>query len=333
MRILYAIQGTGNGHMARAEEIVPHLLEFGKVDLFVSGSQADIKLPYPVKYKSKGLSFYFGKSGGIDFLKTFKFNSSKRVLREIRELPVTDYDLVVNDFEAISAYACRKRKVPCLALSHQFAMLSPKIPKPRRKDPVGAWFLKHYAPVPDGVGFHFAPYDRKIFSPVIRSSLKDLKVSDKGHYTVYLPAYDDERLVAFLQQFRNVRWQVFSKHCTGSYVTKHVSVRPVDNQAFLRSMVTSSGVLCGAGFETPSEAISLGKKLMVVPMKNQYEQHLNAAALKSLGVPVCRKIGKKAEEKLAKWLEEDRFPKIEFADVARPAVEQIMKLYHDGSGV
>ncbi len=68
MKILYAIQGTGNGHIARAEEIAPLLNNFGKVDLFVSGSQADIKLPFPVKYKSKGLSFFFGKKGGIDFI-------------------------------------------------------------------------------------------------------------------------------------------------------------------------------------------------------------------------------------------------------------------------
>ena len=80
MKILYAIQGTGNGHLARAEDVIPYLQEHGDLDLFVSGAQADIKLSYPVKYKSKGLSFYFGKSGGIDFLRTFKKNSSRDVL-------------------------------------------------------------------------------------------------------------------------------------------------------------------------------------------------------------------------------------------------------------
>ena len=56
---------------------IPILKEYGALDIFVSGAQADVKLSYPVKYKSKGLSFFFGKSGGIDFLKTFKQNSSK----------------------------------------------------------------------------------------------------------------------------------------------------------------------------------------------------------------------------------------------------------------
>jgi hypothetical protein len=59
MKILYAIQGTGNGHIARAEDIIPVLSQYGDLDLFISGAQADIKLSFPVKYKSKGLSFYF----------------------------------------------------------------------------------------------------------------------------------------------------------------------------------------------------------------------------------------------------------------------------------
>jgi len=80
VKILYAIQGTGNGHLSRAEDVIPALREYGELDLFVSGAQADIKLSYPIKYTSKGLSFYFGKRGGIDFLKTFKKNSSKEVL-------------------------------------------------------------------------------------------------------------------------------------------------------------------------------------------------------------------------------------------------------------
>jgi len=103
MKILYAIQGTGNGHLSRAVDIIPELKRYGSLDLFVSGAQADISLPYPVKYKSKGLSFYFGKTGGINFYKTFVQNSSNEVLKEINSFPVEKYDLVVNDFEPITA--------------------------------------------------------------------------------------------------------------------------------------------------------------------------------------------------------------------------------------
>lgn len=66
-------------------------------------------------------------------------------------------------------------------------------------------------------------------------------------------------------------------------------------------------MLCGAGFETPAEVLHLNKKLLVVPMKSQYEQHCNAAALKKLGVPVLKKVKKNQFLKLnAGWKKENR---------------------------
>ncbi len=327
MKILYAIQGTGNGHIARAEEIVPLLNNFGKVDLFVSGSQADIKLPFPVKYKSKGLSFFFGKKGGIDFIKTFKNNSSKRVMREIKEFPVEKYDLVINDFEAITAWACHKRDVPCIALSHQYALLSPKAPRPKHFDPVGTWFLNNYAPVNEGVGFHFASYDENIFTPVIRERIRKIKPTDDGHYTVYLPAYDDKKLVKLLLKFSTIKWQMFSKHTNKPYHIGKLSVYPVNNEAFSISMASAHGVLCGAGFETPAEALYLKKKLLVVPMKNQYEQHFNAASLKQMGVPSIKKVNKKNLIKIEEWIESATKVNVDYKETALPAIERLMKIH------
>jgi len=329
VKILYAIQGTGNGHIARAEEIAPILSDYGNVDLFVSGSQADIKLSMPVKYRSKGLSFYFGKKGGIDFLKTFKNNSSKRVMREIKEFPVEKYDLVINDFEAITAWACHKREVPCIALSHQYSLLSPKVPKPKHFDPVGTWFLNNYAPVREGVGFHFASYDQNMFTPVIRERIRKMKPLDKGHYTVYLPAYDDKKLVKLLLQVSGVQWHLFSRHITKPYHIGKLSVFPVDNVTFSMSMVSAHGVLCGAGFETPAEALYLRKKLLVVPMKNQYEQHYNAASLNQLGVPAIKKMNKKNLSKIEDWVNTERTVDVDYPETARPSIERLMKLYAD----
>ena len=321
MKILYAIQGTGNGHIARAEELIPILYEFGKVDLFVSGAQADITLPFPIKYRSKGLSFFFGKDGGIDFIKTFKFNSSKRVVKEIQEFPVEHYDLVLNDFEAITAWACKSKKIPCIALSHQFALQSPFVPKPVHMDPIGGWFIKNYAPVKQGVGFHFSRFDQNIFTPVIRERIRSAKVVDKGHYCVYLPAYEEAKIIKILSRFENIRWEIFSKHTRAFYETGRIKVFPINNQKFAESLASCRGVLCGAGFETPAEALYMGKKLMVIPMKNQYEQHYNAAALKHLGVPILKKLGRKSHQKISDWLDVENRPEVNYPLVSRAAIE------------
>jgi len=327
VKILYAIQGTGNGHISRAVDVIPELKKYGSLDLFVSGAQAEVELPYPIKFSSKGLSFYFGKKGGIDFFKTFKKNSSHDIIKEIKNFPVEDYDLIVNDFEPITAWAARKKEIPILSLSHQAALLSKKTPRPKPVDPLGEWILKNYAPIKKYVGFHFEEYDKNIFTPIVRQVVRSAKVIDKGHYTVYLPAYDDKKLVQYFLKGPRVRWHIFSKHTKVPYHVGLVSVYPVSGQDFVKSMVSSSGVVCGAGFETPAEVLHLHKKLLVVPMKNQYEQQCNAAALNKLGVPVLKKIKKKSINKIVKWIEEAKPLNISFPDITKEAVAHLMNKY------
>lgn len=326
MKILYAIQGTGNGHIARAEEIVPFLFSYGKVDLFVSGAQADIQLPFPVRYKSKGLSFYFGKKGGIDFLQTFRKNNTRSVWREIRNFPVEDYDVVINDFEAISAWACKHRGVPCFALSHQFALGSPKVPRPKHYDPIGGWFLNNYAPVEKGIGFHFHEWDKFILTPVIRERIRTATNKDQGHYTVYLPAYEERKVLRILSHFKGVKWHIFSKHASKAYTEGSIRVSPIDNSAFTESLASSTGVLCGAGFETPAEALYMRKKLLVIPMKNQYEQHYNAAGLNKIGVPVMKKLSVNHLDILTSWVESNKRVNVKFPETAEVALEKLFKM-------
>lgn len=326
MKLLYAIQGTGNGHVTRAEDVISILQQYGDLDLFISGAQADVKLPYPVKYKSKGLSFFFGTSGGINFFKTFKQNSSKEVYKEIKKFPVEKYDLVINDFEPISAWACRKRGVPCVGLSHQSALLSAAVPRPDNIDPIGEWLLHNYAPTKLNVSFHFQAYDSTMFTPVIRKGIRECKNETLDHYTVYLPAYDDRKIVPLLARIPHVRWHIFSKHAKKSYHIGKLSVYPVNKDEFAKSMTTAQGVLCGAGFETPAETLFLNKKLMVIPMKSQLEQHYNAASLKGMGVPVIKKLRKKNIEKISAWIESDDRVAVDYKDITAEAVEKAMAL-------
>jgi uncharacterized protein (TIGR00661 family) len=151
-------------------------------------------------------------------------------------------------------------------------------------------------------------------------------VTDRGHYTVYLPSYDDKKLLPILNRFPRVRWHVFSKHTRSSYHTGKISVHPVNNEEFTASLTSCTGVLCGAGFETPAEALYLQKRLLVVPMKGQYEQHYNAAALRQLGVPVMKKVKKKSVNKIREWLDGSNTPQIFFEDITEEAVGAAMGL-------
>jgi uncharacterized protein (TIGR00661 family) len=325
MKILYAIQGTGNGHLSRARDIIPILQKKGELDILVSGIQADVELPYPVKYKFKGLSFIFGKNGGIDLVATYKKSSLKQLYREIKSLPIEEYDLVINDFEPVSAWACKMKHKKCIGLSHQAAVINKKSPKPKKKDVVGKAVLNNYAPVTEAYGFHFGSYDKNIFTPVIREQIRNAGPANKNHYTVYLPAYSDERIIKVLGEIKNVQWQAFSKHSGKEYKEKNIHIRPVNNDDFIESLITCTGILCGAGFETPAEALYLKKKLMAIPMKGQYEQQCNAAALKTMGVPIIKSLKKKQLDKIKAWVGNKQLILVNYPNSTERIINMILK--------
>lgn len=314
MKILYAIQGTGNGHVARAREIVPILQKHHDVDVLLSGIQAEVELPFEVKFRYNGLSFIFGKNGGIDLFETYKRSHVRKLFNEINQLPIQDYDLVLNDFEPVSAWACYQKHKVCIGLSHQAAVLNKKAPLPLKNDLLGRAILKKYAPVNIKYGFHFKSYDDNIFTPVIRKQVRELPNTNNGHFTVYLPAYSDEKIIKVLKECKNVKWQVFSKHNKIKISSKNIEISPINNDDFLASMASSAGVLCGAGFETPAETLFLQKKLLVVPMKGQYEQQCNAAALMEMGVPVIKSLKKKHVGTINEWIESDARVEVDYPD-------------------
>src|SRR5690606_33243645 len=129
-----------------------------------------------------------------------------------KQLPISEYDLVINDFEPVSAWACFLKKKECISLSHQAVVLNKKSPQPKSYDPIGKTTLKRYAPTTVQYGFHFQKYEDSIYTPVIRKEIRMLKTCNKNHYTVYLPSFSDEKIIKILSQFPHVDWEVFSKH-------------------------------------------------------------------------------------------------------------------------
>ncbi|MEX1384564.1 glycosyltransferase family protein [Lutibacter sp.] len=327
MKILYAIQGTGNGHLSRAKEILPALLKRAQVDILISGTQSEIKLPYNIKYVYKGISFYFGKNGGIDFLKTFKKNSIFEVFKEIKNCPVQEYDLVINDFEPITAWASILRGVKCISLSHQGTLYTKNVPKPSHRDLIGRFIIKNYAKCSNIYGFHFKKYNEKVYTPIIRADIRLLKKTEKDHYTVYLPAYSDKKIIEVLSKIKGIKWKVFSKNTKKYYQKKNVYIKPINSKKFEKSLASCQGIICGAGFETPAEAIFLKKKLLVIPMKNQYEQHFNAAALEELGVPVIKSLKTKQIPKIKNWIESNYQLNLEFPNETQQIIDHILYDY------
>ncbi len=285
MKILYAIQATGNGHISRAIQILPYLSKYGKIDILLSGQNSNLDLPAPVKYRFKGISLFYNLKGGLSYRKIMTKNSWHGSYKNALQLPVMDYDLIINDFEPITAYACTLRQKNSVQLSHQASYLFPETPRPPSVNFFGEWILSHYSSSKQAFGFHFQPYCRKIFSPVIKKEIEQAEVIDKGHITVYLSGLTTDFYLKQLSSIPDVLFHCFLPDVKEITRMKNIVFYPINYRLFTSSMIESHGVITGGGFETPAEALFLKKRLMSIPIQFHYEQECNAAALAKMGIP------------------------------------------------
>ncbi len=329
MKILFAIQGTGNGHISRAKEIIKYLHQYGDLDILVSGTQSDISLGRSVDYCYYGMSYIFGKKGGIDLIKSIKKAKLFRFLKDLNKIPVENYDLIFNDFEPLTAYACKLKKVKSISLSHQAAFLSPLTPRPAEKSFIAEKILKYFAPTSESIGFHFQRYDHFIYTPIIRSPIREAKnqivsnSQNKDYIAVYLPAWGDTELIKLFKTIKNVAWKVFSKHTSKSYDLDHISIRPISDKEWINTLVSAEGVLLGAGFESPAEVLFLNKPIFILPMSNQYEQKCNAMALENMGVWVAQKKTKYLQAQIQEWLKSKKTIVVDYPDQTAQIIDNI----------
>jgi uncharacterized protein (TIGR00661 family) len=321
MKIFYAVQATGNGHISRAIEILPYLKKYGNVDVFLSGSNHSLKNDLPISYRSKGMSLYYDQNGSVDLWKTFTEINLKKIWTEAKHLPIEKYDLIINDFECITSLACKLKKIPSIHFGHQASFRSNKVPRPTKKEFTGELVLKNYAIGTKNIGLHFKSYDKYIYSPIIKSSILRAKPQDNGYITVYLNHYNDATIIENLSKINEFKFEVFSKEVQFPYQLGNIKLLPVNKDVFNHSLINCHGIITGAGFETPAEALYLGKKLMVFPLNGQYEQQCNAKALEEFNAVSLNGFDEYFPTHFNNWISEEKLYKLEIHN----STEEIIK--------
>lgn len=308
MKIFYAVQATGNGHISRAMTLIPYLEKYGQVDIFLSGNNSHLPLHGPIKYRSQGISLYFDKKGGLNYRKTASNFHFLQLTRDIRNLPVEKYDLVLNDFDLLTSLACRRKRVPFVHFGHQASFISEVVPRPEKKIGYAEWLLKNYARSPYTTGLHFEKYAPYIFEPIIKQEILEAQPIDKGHITVYLPSYSLPFLIQLFSTIPQQKFEIFTQEKKRSEFWGNCHIHPVSKEGFNKSFINCHGIICGAGFETPAEALHMGKKIIAVPIRKQYEQECNAAALATMNITVFPFLSQYHGSQIEDWLSSTSTP-------------------------
>tara|TARA_B100002052_G_C15830161_1_gene574956 strand:- start:74 stop:1060 length:987 start_codon:yes stop_codon:yes gene_type:complete len=302
MKILYGIQGTGNGHLSRGDFIYTLLKKYtNDVDVLISGDNYSLKPKMPIKYKNKGVTFSIN-NGSIDYFKTLVNLDLFTSFFQQQKIPFKNYDLIITDFEPITAWASIRYKIPSIHISHQAAFINNKAPRPADRNIMGEYILKYFCPANDYIGLHYRSYGPNISEPIILEHICNCEVEEKEHITVYLPWYEDDYLFNFFKEFDELKFHIFSKKTTVVNQIGNILVYPISKLGFLESMRTSLGVICNSGFQTTSEVLYLGKRLLTIPVKGQYEQMCNVAALNEIGVMSLTNLNNKSYDYINDWL-------------------------------
>jgi uncharacterized protein (TIGR00661 family) len=328
MKILYAVQGTGNGHLARARHLIPLIAAQPGVELevWISGTESQVNLPIKAAKAFKGISLKYNRHGGLSYLIILGQNRWGQFVADVFKAPIKKYDLVVCDYEPVSAWAAKLRGTRLLEVSHQAGVRHPKAPRPKQHNPIGEFILKHFAPSKQAIGFNAQSFAEGMYPPLIRKEIRDLPQNARNQILVYLPAYGTEELIAFFADCP-VPVRAFMANIGNARQEGSLRVEAVDSERFLKAFAESDSVLCSAGFELPTEALFHKKRLAVIPIAGQYEQFCNAAALVQVGAWQATSLHKL---NLVRWLNSPLPQTVPWPDFSEAVVEQIMKVARGG---
>ncbi len=315
MKILYGVQATGNGHISRSREVIRNLKNLGH-DVRVILSGRDPSLLWDMEVFEpfdafRGLTFVTAR-GEVKYFATAKNLNLFRFYHDIISYDASAYDLVITDFEPISARIARKNKIPLFGIGHQYAFYY-DIPV-AGANPLARWIIKNFAFANYPIGLHWYHFDQPILPPIIPYHLDNTDETIADKILIYLPFED---LHAVQSLLKNIRTHHFYIYCSVNQPNdrENFYLRPFSRSGFLKDLIECNGVICNAGFELASEALYLGKRLLVKPIAGQMEQASNALALSQLKIGMSMKTLN--PDSVEVWLNSLPNAPIDYPDVAK----------------
>ena len=323
MKIFYGVQGTGNGHITRARVMAKELFAAGiDVTFQFTGRPADKYFDMDIfnDYQTRdGLTFNTNK-GQVSYLKTALDLMPVSFFRDIRSLDFSGYDLVITDFEPITAWAARQQKKPALGIGHQYAF-NFDIPR-AGSDFVANRVMKYFAPAERSVGLHWHHFGQPILPPIIETPESPRSII-KEKIIVYLPFEDQNEVVKLLSPYDKFQFHIYCPEVVESNYS-HIICNPLSREGFQKDLYDCAGIISNAGFELASEALQLGKKILAKPLRSQMEQISNAAALKELGYGhTMTDLNERSV--IEHWLQENHAVHLTYPNVAKLLVQWIQE--------
>lgn len=342
MRILYGVNGEGMGHATRSEVVIGSLLADHDVRIMASGAA--------YRYLSGvfgNVEEVFGPSFVMADGEIQRWQSVAGTLLTARkELPesvrtwiatVQQWrpEVIVSDFEPLSGIYARWSRTPLVSVDNIHMIdrcgHAPEILEGAAEDArIARAVTRAMLPTAGDyviTTFFYPPVTKgrtKLVPPILRQEVIDAEPVRGEHLVVY--SGGDRELIETLRE-SPVPCHVYGMRDGEETGTTDGSIeyRPRSIDGFLDDLVTCRGVVTGGGFSLLGEAVYLGKPVLSVPLKGQFEQLMNARYLAREGYGTCATtVDRAALDRFLEGLDEHHDRLGEYAqDGNREAIEAI----------
>jgi len=293
------------GHAMRSAVVLQGLYEAGHdVRIAVSGRAADyLGQRYPESViRITGLSLVY-RDNMVNITRTALQNlravgglpqNFRRYLETARDFQP---DLVISDFESWTYWFARGQGVPVISVDnmqiiarceHERGIVSAN----RRSFLLAKGIVQAKLPRCNAyliTSFFYPPIRKErttLFPPILRDSVlaRRDRVTNGEHVLVYQTGTSHDELINELMN-SGVPCRVYGlrRDLKEDFQLSNLRFRPFSEDVFLDDLASARAVVLGGGFTLMGEALYLGKPMLSVPLKGQFEQILNARYLEQLG--------------------------------------------------
>lgn len=317
MRIAYGIHGYGRGHAARSLAVLSELASRHEVLVLTGGDATPLLTRFPL---APIPILVFGYSGSrVSTLRTLRENAALLSALALADGPVLEVeavlrrfqpDVVISDSEPLVLRAAGRLGVPRIALDHVgiIAWCRPAAPpgdaiQLARDGAIYRLIMGSPERVLVSSFFEARPRraDVTVIPPVLRERVRRAESRDDGHLLVYFnkpQLFTPDVLSALADS--GVPAIVYGAGVEGRRGA--IRFRAVSEEAFVEDLASARAVLATAGHQLASEALHLGKPMLLYP-EDTAEQRLNARELVRLGAAVHARRGGLTREVLRAFLD------------------------------
>ncbi len=295
-RILYGVQGVGNGHSVRSLPVITALRGYGH-EVRIAGNDRAYDF-----YTARGedvqrldaVKFALGQQGELQYLKTFaryietlpknsikNFAALKQWVKEFKP------DVIITDFEPFTALLAYRHRIPLISVDNQHRITHCKVPvRPRymHQYMVTKTVIRAFVPhastyfissfVPRQLTLWARLRDKAvIIPPIIRSEVEQAVPTVGQAVVTYAWPEHIEQIKTAFKQFPDQPFIIYG--APQARVEGNIILKPFSDD-IIADLAAAKAVIGAGGFTFLSEALWLKKPVLSWPQQKQFEQILNA---------------------------------------------------------